>query len=418
MTPKWLLKLLAAHRPRAGGLREHLAKFGTVLVDRGYAAFTAKQHVRSAAEFGRWLERRRVAVAQIDERRAVEFLAHHRRRGKTAEGHRHRRALRVLLGVLREIGAIGVDSAADASLDMSPIAAIEREFTRHLDEERGLSDSTCVNYVSVVRRLLSGRFRGGSVRLDELRPDDVTRFVVRQSRTSPRRMKVIVSALRVFLRWLHERGDTGTNLAGCVLSMPDWRLAIVPKALPSGQVERLLRQYDRATAVGRRDYAIVLLLARLGLRAGEVVHMDLDDLDWESGELRVRGKGGRQDRLPVPRDVGAAVADYLRHGRPRCSTRRVFVRVKAPLRGFVDATAISDIVDRGLKRAGLEPPRKGAHTLRHALACTMLRRGASLIEIGQILRHRNPDTTALYAKVDIAALRALAPAWPRPAGDA
>jgi site-specific recombinase XerD len=230
-------------------------------------------------------------------------------------------------------------------------------------------------------------------------------------------MKVIVSALRVFLRWLHERGDTGTNLAGCVLSMPDWRLAIVPKALPSGQVERLLRQYDRATAVGRRDYAIVLLLARLGLRAGEVVHMDLDDLDWESGELRVRGKGGRQDRLPVPRDVGAAVADYLRHGRPRCSTRRVFVRVKAPLRGFVDATAISDIVDRGLKRAGLEPPRKGAHTLRHALACTMLRRGASLIEIGQILRHRNPDTTALYAKVDIAALRALAPAWPRPAGD-
>jgi len=416
MTPEWLCKLLGAHRPCAGSLREHLSRFGAVLVDRGYAAFTAKQHVRSAAEFGRWLERKRVAVAQIDERRAAEFLAHHRRCGKMAEGHRHRRALRVLLGVLREIGATGADSAA--SLDMSPIAAIEREFTRHLDEERGLSRSTCVNYVPVVRRLLLGRFRGGPVRLGALRPDDVTRFVVRQSRTSPRRMKVIVSALRVFLRWLHERGDTSTNLAGCVPSMPDWRLAIVPKALPSEHVERLLRQYDRVTAVGRRDYAIVLLLARLGLRAGEVVHMDLDDLDWESGELRVRGKGGREDRLPVPRDVGAAVAGYLRHGRPRCSTRRVFVRAKAPIRGFVDATAIGNIVNRGLKRAGLEPPRKGAHTLRHALACTMLRRGASLIEIGQILRHRNPDTTALYAKVDIAALRALAPAWPRPAGDA
>jgi site-specific recombinase XerD len=325
--------------------------------------------------------------------------------------------LRVLLGVLREIGATEAVTA-DASLDMSPIAAIERQFRRHLAEERGLTDSTCVNYVSVVRRLLLGRFGGGSVRLDELRPDDVTRFLVRQSRTSPRRMKVIVPALRVFLRSLHEHGDTGTNLAGCVPSMPGWRLAMVPKALPSEQVERLLRHYDRATAVGRRDYAIVLLLARLGLRAGEVVHIDLDDLDWESGELRVRGKGGRQDRLPVPRDVGAAVADYLRHGRPRCSIRRVFVRAKAPLRGFVDASAISDIVNRGLKRAGLEPPRRGAHTLRHALACTMLRRGASLIEIGQILRHRNPDTTALYAKVDIASLRALAPAWPQAAGDA
>ncbi len=314
MTPEWLCKLLGAHRPCAGSLREHLSRFGAVLVDRGYAAFTAKQHVRSAAEFGRWLEHKRVAVAQIDERRAAEFLAHHRRCGKMAEGHRHRRAVRVLLGVLREIGATGADSAADASLDMSPIAAIEREFTRHLDEERGLSDSTCVNYVSVVRRLLSGRFRGGSVRLDELRPDDVTRFVVRQSRTSPRRMKVIVSALRVFLRWLHARGDTSTNLAGCVPSMPDWRLAIVPKALPSEQVERLLRQYDRATAVGRRDYAIVLLLARMGLRAGEVVHMDLDDLDWESGGASRAGQGRapgpssrtarcrrRSGRLPSPR---------------------------------------------------------------------------------------------------------------------
>src|SRR5258708_18017948 len=181
MMSEWLSKLLAAHRPRAGSLREHLARFGTVLVDRGYAPFTAKQHVRSAAEFGRWLKRKRVAVAQIDERLVAEFLAQSRRRGETAEGHRHRRALRVLLGVLREIGATGTDSAADASLDMSPTAAIEREFTRHLDEERGLRDSTCVNYVSVVRRLLSGRFRGGSGRACGAHPGAVTRSGVLRS---------------------------------------------------------------------------------------------------------------------------------------------------------------------------------------------------------------------------------------------
>jgi site-specific recombinase XerD len=324
--------------------------------------------------------------------------------------------VRLLLTVLRESGVARPIGAVGAQIGADPVAEIEREFARHLDEERGLHASTRGNYISVVRRLLSGRFRRGSVDLGQLRPDDVSRFVVQHARKSPRRMKVIVPALRVFLRWLHQRGDTDTSLSGCVPAVADWRLATVPKSLPSEQVECLLERCDRTTALGRRDYAILVLLARLGLRAGEVVAMELDDLDWQSGELVVRGKGGRQDRLPLSRDVGAAVAAYLRHGRPNCSTRRVFVRARAPRRGFVDSVAISDIVNRALKRAELEPPRKGAHTLRHALACTMLRRGASLAEIGQILRHRSPDTTAIYAKVDLAALRALAPTWPQSAG--
>jgi len=198
----------------------------------------------------------------------------------------------------------------------------------------------------------------------------------------------------------------------------DWRLATLPKSITSDQVERLLEACDRRNAVGRRDYAILLMLARLGLRAGEIVAMDLEDLDWDTGELVVRGKGGRRDRLPLPRDVGAAVAAYLRLGRPTCSTRRVFIRMRAPLRGFANSIAICTIVERALTRAELDPPRKGAHLLRHTLACTMLRGGASLAEIGEILRHRSPDTTAIYAKVDVTALRALAPAWPRSAGDA
>ena len=273
-----------------------------------------------------------------------------------------------------------------------------------------------MTYAGIAGQLLERRFRHGPIALARLGPRDVTRFVTETARSSPGRMKVILSALRVFLRWLHQRGATPTSLAGCVPSAPDWRLVTVPKALPTEQVEQIVASCDRATARGRRDYAILLLLARLGLRAGEVVAMELDDLDWQQGELLVRGKGGWQDGLPLPHDVGAAIADYLRWGRPACASRRVFVSVRAPVSAFAGPSAISDLVRRALDRAGLDPPRKGAHTLRHALACTMLHRGASLTEIGQILRHRSPETTAIYAKVDVAGLRALALAWPQPAG--
>lgn len=412
MTPEWMSEFLAVHH--AGALRKQYEDFATVLADRGYAMFTAKQHLRLAAEIGRWLERKRLQVEELDEGRAGQFLADRRRHGKATDAPRA--TLRVLIGVLREIGALPPASTIAPEIDS--IAGVIGEFRRYLDHERGLDASTCANYVPIVGRLLRRRFGRRTVELDMLRPDDVTRFVTAEVRTSPGRIKVILPALRVFLRWLHQRESTPTDLAGCVPSAPDWRLTTVPKSISSNQVEQLLASCDRATPSGRRDYAILVLLARLGLRAGEVAGMELDDLDWEKGELLVRGKGGRQDRLPLPRDVGAAVAAYLRHGRPSCLTRRVFVRARAPLRGFLTVAAISDIVSRALARAGLQPPRKGAHTLRHALACTMLRRGASLAEIGQILRHRSPDTTALYAKVDVSALRAMAPAWPQAVGDA
>ena len=413
---KELSEFVAAQRVRAGTLEDHIATFAAALSERGYAKSTAKQQIRLAADFGRWLGRRGVVATELDEERASEFLAYLRRRGRARRSHRT--TLRILLSVLRDIGIVRPVSTFEAELDANPVVAIERTFVRYLAEERGLQPSTCANYIPVVRRLLSGHFRGGSVALGSIRPEDVTRFVTSEARNSPRQIKVIAPALRVFLRWLHQRGNTQTNLAGCVPAVAEWRLATVPKALASEQVECLLRHCNRATPVGRRDYAILLLLARLGLRAGEVVAMELDDIDWESGELIVRGKGHREDRLPLPHTVGAALAAYLRNGRPHCSIRRLFVRARAPYQGFASSVAICNIVERGLKRSGLEPSRKGAHTLRHGLACTMLRCGASLAEIGQILRHRSPDTTAIYAKVDLTALRALAPAWPQPAGDA
>jgi len=413
MTSKNLSEFVAVQECCAGALKNHIATFATALAGRGYAVSTAKQHVRLAAEFGHWLERKEVLVFELDERRIAEFLSYLRRRGRAARSHFT--TLRILLGVLRDSG---VARTVEAEIDASPAADIERTFARYLAEERGLHTSTIVHYIRIVRRFLSRRFRGGCVRLGELRATDVTRFVADEARTRPRCVPVIVPALRVFLRWLQQRGDTETDLTGCVPAVAAWRLAALPKALPTEHVKRLLQHCDRVTAVGRRDYAMLLLLARLGLRAGELVSMELDDINWDNGDLVVRSKGGRQDRLPLPRDVGAAVAAYLRNGRPSCSTRRLFVRAKAPHRGFVSSVAICDIVKRGLKRAGLNPSRKGAHTLRHALACTMLRHGASLAEIGQILRHRSPDTTAIYAKVDLVALRALAQVWPQRAGNA
>jgi site-specific recombinase XerD len=201
------------------------------------------------------------------------------------------------------------------------------------------------------------------------------------------------------------------DLAASVPSVANWRLSDLPKFLEPEQVERLLKACNRATSEGRRDYAVLLLLARLGLRAGEVVHMELDHLDWENGELMVRGKSVRQDRLPIPKDVGEALAAYIGDGRPRCSSRSVFLRLKAPQQGFTSSVAICDIVRRALERAGLHPERKGSHLLRHSLAVTMLRGGASLAEIGEILRHELPSTTEIYTKVDVATLGALALPW-------
>jgi integrase/recombinase XerD len=192
----------------------------------------------------------------------------------------------------------------------------------------------------------------------------------------------------------------------------NWSMPSIPRAIGADQIRQLLASIDRRTSAGRRDYAIVLLLARLGLRSGEVGFLELDDIDWKAGQVSVRGKRGQRTALPLPVDVGEAIAAYLRRGRPCSTDRRVFLRTKAPIRGFVSQCAIGSIVRHALQRAGIQAPTTGAHQFRHALATRMLRRGASLTEIGEVLRHRSPQTTTIYAKVDLKALRTLALPWP------
>jgi site-specific recombinase XerD len=314
-----------------------------------------------------------------------------------------------MLKLLRELGVAPPRPPAKSN----PRHPVEESFERYLKEERRLSRASLLNTLPFVRRFLSDRFGSDPIALNELQPSDITRFVLRTVHTmSPSRAKLLVGALRSFFRFLVLRGEILTDLAGAVPTVADWRLSTVPKGIGPRDVRRLLRSCDRRTATGRRDYAILLLLARLGMRAGEVAALTLDDIDWEAGELTLQGKGPRSDRLPLPGDVGKALVAYLRWGRPRCTTRRLFVSARAPVREFADHNAVGCIVRRAIKRAGVDSPRTGAHVLRHALATEMLRRGASLPEIGKLLRHRRLDTTAIYAKVDLEALRALAPAWP------
>jgi len=202
------------------------------------------------------------------------------------------------------------------------------------------------------------------------------------------------------------------DLGAAVPVVPHWTMTTTPRAIPANQVQQLLNSINRNTALGRRDYAVLLVLARLGLRASEAAFLELDDINWKGGQLSIRGKAGKRSDLPLPPEVGKAIAAYLRNGRPPSTSRRVFLRARAPIRGFRGASGVGSIVRHRLQRAGIDAPTYGAHQFRHGLACELLRQGASLGEIGEVLGHKSPETTRIYAKVDLEALRTLALPWP------
>ncbi len=411
---KWLYSCPETlERLRSGPLGPYLDDFARVLKARGYSRGTGRTHLQLLRQLSEWLERRGLGVEDVDESRLAEFL-HEAARGREYIHRSQAAALWLLLAHLRENGTLPVPPVEE---EETPLRRLEGELVRYLVEERGLASSTVERSLLLIRSFLVTHFGTGPLSLDALSPSDVTRFVLRYTRSGaprnrPRSAKNLVSALRAFFRFLRLRGDITVDLAAAVPRVARWRHAGLPKALPPEQVRQLLESCDRSRPVGRRDYAVLLLMARLGLRAGEVLTMRLGDLDWEAGEILVRGKGHRLDRLPLPGDVGEALAIYLESGRPRCTARQVFVRARAPYRGLAGSSSIDAIVRQALERAGLDPPFKGAHLLRHSLATEMLRQGASLGEIGLILRHRQPATTEIYAKVDLEALRAVALPWP------
>jgi site-specific recombinase XerD len=410
---KYLPHRVADERLRAGLFGPHLDSFVAALRELGYASATVRDRLRLLDHLGRWLGRQRLELAHLQEQVINRFLQERRRQGHLRRGDAC--AARHFLEHLRQKGAA---RSPEPAADESPLAALRQQYESHLEKERGLAASTITRYWPFISRLISERFGDAPICVRDLAPDEVSRFLLRHARSgSPAVARLMVTALRSFFRFLFLHGQTECDLAGAVPTVPQWRLAELPKYLTAEEVERVVRGCERDTPVARRDHAIVLLLARLGLRASEVITLELDDIDWRAGELKVRGKGGLHDCLPLPVDVGEALASYLRHHRPPCTTRRLFVRTRAPHRGFANPSSLSTIVRRAMNRAGLHPDFQGAHVLRHSLATGMLRCGASLDEIGEVLRHRAPSSTEIYAKVDVQGLRSLALPWPTKGGE-
>jgi len=390
----------------SGPLFPYFNLYLTQIKKQGYAVGSHYEQVHVLKVCDRWLKRTGREVSDLDESVVCECLR------RVIKGGYGKNAgvstLRRLLAMLRRIGV----TPEAKPVRPSPSEQMTRAYERFLLDERNLVPQTVAHRRLTASRFLSEKFGGGPLNLSKLRAPDVTTFVQRHARDhGPFHARHLTTGMRLFLRYLHYKGLTDTDLSLAVPTVARWSLSNLPKHLPAAQVRRVLRHCSRNTPMGRRDYSILILLARLGLRAGEVVRLNLDDIDWENGVVTVYGKG-KWAQLPMPADVTRAIAHYLRRDRPRCESRRLFIRDYAPIGGFCGAGAIASVVKRALANAGVESARKGAHLLRHSLATDMLRKGASLDEIGEVLRHRSPDTTAIYAKVALDALRTLALPWP------
>ena len=382
----------------AGGFRRELAR-------QGYTPHSASNQLQLVAHASCWLASRGLGVGELTPARVSEFLA-----ARRAEGYTLWLSPKAMAPVVAYLRGLDVVPTPRPVGPATPAEQLIEHYRAYLVRERGLAAGTVASYLHVARLFFSTRSPEGGLGLERLSAVEVTDFVLAEC--TARKVgsaKYVVCGLRSLLRFLFVEGHIERQLEVAVPKVAGWRLAGLPKAFGRHEVVRLLASCDRRTTFGRRDCAVLTLLVRLGLRAGEVAALELDDIDWRAGEVVIRGKGRRQERLPLPVDVGDALVGWLRRGRPRCECAKVFTRVRAPHRGLTTA-GMSAIVQAACVRAGL--PEVNAHRLRHTAATEMLRAGAGLAEVGQVLRHASLLTTSIYAKVDRTALRALAQPWP------
>jgi len=388
-----------------GPLARYADGFRADLAGQGYVAGSADRNLRTMAHVSRWMQDRGLSAGQLSIARLEEFLQARRR-----EGYHHALSIRAVMPLacyLRRAGVAAVPGEPAAGGALGFLAA---QYCGYLVSERAVTAPVAGQYTRLAREFLAACGQPGGPGLAGLSAAWVTDYVVAQCRgRPPGSAKFVVTALRSLLRFLFLAGHTRCQLASAVPAVAHWGAGSLPRALSPQTVAALLASCDDATLAGRRDRAILALLARLGLRAGEVAGLELGDLDWAAGEISVRGKGGRRERLPLPADVGEALVAYLRGGRPRTGCRKVFLRLNAPIQGLT-VPAVTAVVYRACARAGL--PEAGAHRLRHSAASAMLAGGGTLTEVGQVLRHVRLGTTAIYAKIDRAALRGLARPWP------
>jgi integrase/recombinase XerD len=382
-----------------GPLAQHAEGFRAALAELGYAPSSAADQLRVMAHLSRWLAHEGLRPGDLAPAIAERFLL-----ARKAAGYRRFRSARAVAPLLDYLGAAGVIAPVVSPEPPAPGSAVLASYREYLVSERGLAPSTVHNYLKAASLLAAQ----DGLRLESLTAGDVTRFVREQCGSrSTGSATLLITGLRSLLRYLHLAGFTSVPLADAVPKVAS--ASPLPGAIGPGQATLLLRSCDRGTAVGLRDYAVLVLLARLGLRAGEVTALELGDIDWRRGEITIRGKGSRRDQLPLPADAGQAIASWLRSGRPGCPGRHVFTTLLAP-RGPLNRKAVLAIVKRAARRAGVAAV--SAHRLRHTAATELLRAGASLPEVGQVLRHASMRTTARYARVDHAALAAVARPWP------
>lgn len=398
------------HELRDGPSGRLLEEFAQGLCKAGYAEITARRHIRAAEHLIHWIGRKGRSIAALDEGMVEDFVRHLNRCRCPRYGCTNRRDLRkgahLFLRYARFADTVTTRGVEEIVVDPALLVA----FRGWMRQQRGTCDATLYNYSVHLRDLLRslgedpGRFDAHKLR----------QFILDTSRRCGwASAKKCTTAGRMFLRFLIADGKCAAGLEGSIPVLAHWRLSSLPRYLQSEEVELVIASCDPATPVGKRDRAILLLLARLGLRAGDLVHLRLGDIDWKEAGICVSGKGRRQTWMPLTQEVGDAIASYIRDGRPQTAADALFIRSRAPFQALANHSAISMIAAQAMRRAGVVCPSRGAaHVLRHSVATSMLREGASLQEIAGVLRHRSTATTEIYAKVDVVTLQQIAQPWP------
>lgn len=394
-----------------GEAASHLHVFLERLSEQGYASSTIRHYELTARQLLDKIEHRGLSVKNLNGP-TIEALREAVLSEATTQKKRTSAAfcLGRFIDHLVEIGVIS--KPGQPAKEPTALDRLREEYDAYLRKQRGLSEATIYHCMNFLDRFMTFRFSGKLGDLNAITPDNIVTFL-RQLKSGSKRYKALPSHLRNLFKFLFWSGKTRHNLTNAIPRVAQPKSIDLPRYLNPEEVRRLIESVRTDDVIGRRNYAMMLLLARLGLRAPEVIAIQLDDIDWQSGELLIRGKGKLHDRMPLPADVGEAIVDYIRNGRAGTS-RTLFVCSRAPHRPFKDAQILNSVLEEAFEKTGLKPPQKyvGSHLLRHSLATDMLRKGASLDEIGDVLRHRSRMTTTIYAKHDINALRSIARSWP------
>lgn len=398
------------NRLRSGPVGPYIGGFAEDLKAAGYSRITIRAHLTASGHLCHWANTRNLAIADLDPSVGARFLRHLRHcRCRPCQGKYIFSAgasERLFRNYLCKIGAI--TPPVPISPEKTEIALIHA-FRNWMKQNRGVTERTLDNYSTIVASLL--KFAGGDPKhLDSHR---VRAFIPHYAKVHGRtNVHGVATAMRGFLRYLIVEGKCPANLDAAVPAVAVWRSATLPRHLPAPDVERIISACDPSTPTGSRDRAIVLLLARLALRADDVVRLRLCDIDWQKANIRVSGKGRREVLLPLTQEVGDAILTYFQRSRPAVDSDRVFIRAIAPLRPFSNSGLVTRLVARAMQRAGVVTPFRGAHVLRHSAATRMVREGISLEDIGAVLRHRSIETTAQYTKIDVGLLKLIAQPWP------